>query len=100
MNKNRGNGFAVVLIAIGAILLLGALGPLIHGLFRLVFPILLVLIGYYAVNRGHKLIGFAVMFVGILSLINKLAWLIGPLLGIALLVWGISVLRGSRPRRY
>ncbi|AIQ14451.1 LiaF transmembrane domain-containing protein [Paenibacillus durus] len=100
MQRNRGNGFAVVLIVIGAIMLLGIALPLIHGIFRLLFPVLLVVLGYYGIKSGRKVIGWIVMFIGVMSLIAKLSWLIGPLLGVALVVWGISVLKGKKSTYY
>ncbi|AIQ65519.1 hypothetical protein PSTEL_22775 [Paenibacillus stellifer] len=100
MRQNKGNGLAVILIAIGAIMLLGMALPLIHGIFRLLFPVILVVLGYYGIKSGRKLIGWIVMFIGVMSLIAKLSWLIGPLLGLALVVWGISVLKGKRGSHY
>ncbi|MDT3427957.1 putative membrane protein [Paenibacillus forsythiae] len=100
MQRNKGNGLAVVLIAIGAIMLLGLALPLIHGIFRLLFPVLLVVLGYYGIKSGRKVIGWIVMFIGVMSLIAKLSWLIGPLLGVALVVWGISILKGKRGTYY
>lgn len=100
MRQNKGNGLAVILIAIGAIMLLGMALPLIHGIFRLLFPVILVVLGYYGIKSGRKLIGWIVMFIGVMSLIDKLSWLIGPLLGLALVVWGISVLKGKRGSHY
>ncbi|UQZ33476.1 hypothetical protein C2I18_07825 [Paenibacillus sp. PK3_47] len=100
MQNRRGNGFAVVLIVIGAIMLLGIALPLIHGIFRILFPVLLVALGYYGIKNGRKTIGWIAMFIGIMWLLAKLSWIIGPLLGIALVVWGISVLKGRRNRTY
>ncbi|MFP4976911.1 hypothetical protein ACE6ED_16010 [Paenibacillus sp. CN-4] len=98
MQRNKGNGLAIVLIGLGALMLLGMLAPLVHGLFRMLFPVLLIALGYYAVKSGRKFIGWAVMFVGVMSLIAKLSWLIGPLLGLGLVVIGISVLKGGGRR--
>jgi len=33
-------------------------------------------------------------------LIAKLSWIIGPLLGVALIVWGVSALKGRRNGTY
>ncbi|OMF22451.1 hypothetical protein [Paenibacillus sp. FSL H8-0259] len=98
--QRKGNGLAIVLIAIGAVMLLGILPHLIHGIFGILFPVLLVVLGYYGIKSGSKIIGWVVMFIGIMSLLSKLSWIIGPLLGVALVVWGISVLRGKRSRTY
>lgn len=92
----RGNGLAVVLIAIGALMLLGVFGPLMGRLLGLVFPIILIALGYYGVRRGKVLIGWIILVIGVLSLIAKLSWIIGPLLGIALLIFGISLLKKKR----
>lgn len=92
----RGNGLAVVLIAIGALMLLGVFGPLLGRLLGLVFPIILIALGYYGVRRGKVLIGWIILVIGVLSLIAKLSWIIGPLLGVALLIFGISLLKKKR----
>ncbi|SEU20800.1 hypothetical protein [Paenibacillus sp. NFR01] len=101
MQRNsRNNPLAIVLIVIGAIMLLGILPKLIGGIFAILFPLLFVALGYYGIKRGHKFIGWIVLIIGLISVIGKLAWLIGPLLGIALVVWGISVLKGKGNRTY
>ncbi|WP_238655439.1 LiaF transmembrane domain-containing protein [Paenibacillus piscarius] len=100
MQSNKGNGLAIALIVIGAVMLLGVLPHLIHGIFGILFPVLLVVLGYYGIRSGRKIIGWVVMFIGIMTLISKLSWIIGPLLGVALVVWGISVLRGKQSRTY
>ncbi|AOZ93511.1 LiaF transmembrane domain-containing protein [Paenibacillus crassostreae] len=96
MDYKRRNGLATVLIIIGALLLLGLFGPLFGKLLGLVFPIILIALGYYGIRRGKVLIGWIVLAIGILSLIGKLAWLIGPILGIVLLIYGISLFKNRR----
>lgn len=100
MQSNKSNGLAIALIVIGAVMLLGVLPHLIHGIFGILFPVLLVVLGYYGIKSGRKIIGWVVLFIGIMSLISKLSWIIGPLLGVALVVWGISVLKGKQSRTY
>lgn len=100
MQRRQGNGLAVLLIVIGSVMLLGLALPLIHGIFRLLFPVLLVVLGYYGIKSGRKIIGWVLMFIGVMSLIAKLSWIIGPLLGVALIVWGVSVLKGRRSGTY
>ncbi|WP_150269188.1 LiaF transmembrane domain-containing protein [Paenibacillus tepidiphilus] len=100
MYNRKNNGLAIVLIVLGAIMLLGIALPLIHGIFRILFPVLLIALGYYGIKSGRKIIGWIVLFIGVMSLLSKLSWIIGPLLGIALVVWGISVLRGGHRRTY
>ena len=96
MDLKRRNGLAAVLIIIGALMLLGVFGPLLGRLIGLVFPIILIVLGYYGVRSGKVLIGWIILAIGILSLIAKLSWLIGPVLGIVVLVFGISLLKNKR----
>lgn len=96
MKTNRPNGFAVVLIALGVLVLLGKLTPLLGSLFGLLFTILVIALGYYGIRRGNVFFGWIVLIFGIISLISKLAWLIVPVLGIGLIVYGISSLKGRR----
>lgn len=100
MQRRQGNGLAIVVIVLGAIMLMGVALPLIHGIFRLLFPVLLIALGYYGIKSGRKLIGWVVLFIGVMSLIAKLSWVIGPLLGLALIIWGISVLKGKGRSTY
>ena len=100
MQRRQGNGLAIILIVLGAVMLLGLALPLIYGIFRLLFPVLLVVLGYYGIKSGRKLIGWVLMFIGIMTLISKLSWIIGPLLGVALIIWGMSTLKGRRNSTY
>lgn len=96
MKTNRPNGFAIILIALGVLILLGKLTPFLGSLFGLVISVLMIALGYYGIRRGNAFFGWIVLFFGVISLISKLAWLIVPVLGIGLVVYGISSLRGRR----
>ncbi|MBQ4901776.1 hypothetical protein KB559_23415 [Paenibacillus sp. Marseille-P2973] len=96
MRTNRPNGFAIILIALGVLILLGKLTPFLGSLFGLVLAIAMIALGYYGIKRGNAFFGWIVLFLGIISLISKLAWLIVPVLGIGLIVYGISSLKGKR----
>ncbi|MBO2943920.1 hypothetical protein JJQ72_08010 [Paenibacillus sp. F411] len=100
MRSSRNKGLAVLLIGLGALILLGVFGPLLGWLFSLLIPLVMIGLGYYGIKRGNTLIGWIVMAIGIISLLGKLSWLFGPLLGIALIVWGVSRLKRSRRRYY
>jgi len=99
MRTNRTNGFAVILIALGALILLGKLSPLLGsvlgGLFGILFAVAMIALGYYGIRRGNAFFGWIVLFFGILSLISKLAWLIVPAIGIGIIIYGVSLLRGN-----
>ncbi len=96
MRTNRPNGFAIILIALGVLILLGKLTPFLGSLFGLILAIAMVALGYYGIKRGNAFFGWIVLILGIISLISKLAWLIVPVLGIGLIVYGISSLKGKR----
>ncbi|GIP54652.1 hypothetical protein [Paenibacillus vini] len=96
MRTNRPNGFAIILIALGVLILLGKLTPFLGSLFGLVLAVAMIALGYYGIKRGNAFFGWIVLFLGIISLISKLAWLIVPVLGIGLIVYGISSLKGKR----
>ncbi|MBB6020930.1 hypothetical protein HNR77_001992 [Paenibacillus sp. JGP012] len=102
MRMNKGNGWAIVLIVLGALLLFGKLTPLLGHLMGYLIPILMIALGYYGVKQGNAVFGWIVLVIGILSLVGKLSWLIGPIIAIALIVWGISMLGNNRNkyRRY
>lgn len=99
MRLNKGNGWAIVLIALGALLLLGKLTPLLGHLMGYLIPVLMIALGYYGVKRGKVMLGWIVLIIGIISLMGKLAWLIGPIIAIGLIIFGISMLSNNRSRR-
>lgn len=96
MRNNRSNGFAILLVILGGLIVLGKLTPLLSSIFGLVVPILIIGLGYYGIRRGNAFFGWIILFIGIMSLLAKLAWIIIPLIGIALIVYGISALQGRR----
>ncbi|GAB6987951.1 hypothetical protein [Paenibacillus pini] len=96
MKANRASGTAIVLIVIGALMLTGMFAPLLGRLLGLLFPIIMIALGYYGIKRGRVVIGTIILAIGILSLLAKLSWIIGPILGIALVIFGISLLKGKR----
>ncbi|MNG35264.1 hypothetical protein D3C84_1219570 [compost metagenome] len=76
--------------------MLGKLTPFFGSLFGILVAIVMIALGYYGIRRGNAFFGWIVLFIGVVSLISKLAWIIVPLLGIGLIVYGISSLRNKR----
>lgn len=76
------------------------LGFITGTIMSYLIPVIMIAIGYYGIKRGNALFGYIILIIGVLYLLGKLAWIIGPLLAIGLIVFGISMLRGKGPRRY
>ncbi|GAB6927189.1 hypothetical protein JCM10914A_11720 [Paenibacillus sp. JCM 10914] len=98
MRNSRGNGMSILLIGVGILVLLGVFGPLLGWLFSLLIPVLMIALGYYGVRRGNTLIGWVILGIGVIWLMGKLSWVIGPILGIILIIYGVSRLKKGRPR--
>ncbi|MDO7908879.1 hypothetical protein Q5741_21075 [Paenibacillus sp. JX-17] len=100
MRVNKGKGLAIALIVLGTLMLLGKFTPffghLIGSIFGLVFPLIMIALGYYGIKRGNAGFGWIIMIIGVLVLISKLAWLIGPFIAIGLIIFGISMLKDRR----
>jgi hypothetical protein len=87
-----GNGFAVLLIGFGVLLVLGKLG--IFGfLMGLLIPILILALGMMAWKNGRRVLGGVIALVGALMLIGKLSFLFVWVAAFALIVFGVSMLR-------
>ncbi|MCV4233565.1 hypothetical protein OHJ21_20470 [Virgibacillus sp. LDC1] len=98
MRNSKGNGMSILLIGLGILVLLGVFGPLLGWLFSLLIPILMVALGYYGIRRGNTLMGWVILGIGVIWLMGKLSWLIGPILGVILIIYGVSRLKNGRPR--
>ncbi len=88
----KGNGLAVVLIAFGALLILGKLG-FFGFLMGLLIPVLVIGLGIMAWNNGSRFLGGVIGIIGALMLLGKLAPLLVWAAAIALIVFGFSMLR-------
>ncbi|THF82754.1 LiaF transmembrane domain-containing protein [Cohnella fermenti] len=97
----KGNGLAVVLIVVGALLLFGKLGSflgsLIGFLLGLLIPVLVIALGVMAWRRGNKVVGGVLGVIGALMLLGRLSTVIFWVAAIAIIVYGVSMLK-SRNR--
>lgn len=95
----KGNTLAIVLIVLGGFFLLGNLGFLLGGLIGYLVPIALIALGYYGLKAGNKLFGWAFIIIGAFSLVGKFSWLIGILIAVGLILWGLSLITGKKGNR-
>lgn len=98
MRNSKGNGMSILLIGLGILVLLGVFGPLLGWLFSLLIPALITALGYYGIRRGNTLMGWIILGIGIVWLMSKLSWLIVPVIGIILIVYGVSRMKNGRHR--
>ncbi|WP_229686050.1 LiaF transmembrane domain-containing protein [Paenibacillus hunanensis] len=100
LNINRKSVAAVGLIVIGILMVFGKFSPMLHSLMShligLIFPIALIVLGYYALQNGRKVLGTILAVIGTLVIFSKLSFLIGPMIGIALVAGGVYMLKSRR----
>lgn len=96
MKRNGGSGFAILLIGCGAIILLGSLGFGLGHLMGYIIPLAMVLLGWVGVQRGSKFFGWLLMVVGAIILLGKFSGLIGLIVAVGMIGYGVSMLRKRR----
>lgn len=95
----RGNGLALLLIAFGVLLILGKLG--IFGfLMGLLIPILVIALGVMAWNNGSRFLGGIIGVIGAFMLLGKLSFLFVWAAAIALIIFGVSMIRRKSGAAY
>jgi hypothetical protein len=92
-----GNGLALLLIGFGGLIVLGKLGFGLGFLFGLLIPILMIALGAMAWKNGNRLIGGVIVVVGGFILLGKLSFLFIWAAAIALILFGVSMLRSKKP---
>ncbi|EJW15058.1 hypothetical protein M5X00_23970 [Paenibacillus alvei] len=100
MQTNKGNTFAFVLIALGGFILLSKFGIHLGSWFGYLFPLILIALGYYGVKAGNSFFGWIFIIVGAISLLGKLSWIIGIIVAVAMIGFGISMLGGKRNKSH
>lgn len=96
MKMNRNGGFALLLIACGALILMNKMGMHFGHLFGTImgylFPAAMVALGFIGVKNGSRFFGWLLMLAGGLVLLGKLSWLIGLIIAIGMIGYGVSML--------
>jgi lia operon protein LiaI len=95
LKLNGKNGFALVLIACGALILLNRIGWGLGHLMGLIVPAAMLIFGYIGLKNGKKWIGGILMFLGAIILFGKLSGFIGLIIAIGLIAYGVSALKKS-----
>ncbi|QGQ94622.1 hypothetical protein EHS13_06845 [Paenibacillus psychroresistens] len=93
MELNRKSGFALFLIGCGALMVLDKIGFGLGHLFSLIIPLAMLIFGYIGFKGGKRLFGGVLMFFGAVFLLGKLSGLIGLVIAIGLILYGVSMLR-------
>jgi lia operon protein LiaI len=96
MELNRKSGFAIFLIGCGALMVLDKIGFGLGHLFSYIIPLAMLIFGYIGFQGGKKIFGGALMLIGAMILFGKLSGLLGLVLAIVLIVYGVSMLKRKR----
>lgn len=96
MIMNGKTGFAFVLIALGALLLLGKVGFGVGWLMGYIVPLAMMGLGYVGIRNGSKFFGWVIFIIGLIALFSKFAGLIGFLIAAGLIIYGVSLLKQNK----
>lgn len=96
MRMNGKTGFALLLIAFGVLLLLNKFAGGLGWLMGYLIPVAIVGIGYVGIRSGSKFFGWVVFIVGLIMLLGKFSGLIGILVAVGLIAYGVSLLKRDR----
>lgn len=100
MRNSGSKVIAFVLITLGVLFVLGKITPFLGHFFGYLFSLVIALavigLGYYGIRRGNALFGWIVLIIGVLFLLSKLMWLLIPVIGIGLILYGISKFKNNR----
>lgn len=100
MKLNGKGGFALLLIGCGALILLNIFGISLGGLMGYLIPIAMIVLGYLGFQSGNRLVGGAIFLLGAILLIGKLSWLIGLVIAIAMIAYGVTMFKKTDSRPY
>jgi len=91
MAMNRKVGFALALILLGGLILLNKIGFLFGPILGYVVPVLMIVLGYYAIKNGSKL-GWLIAILGAFILMAKLTPFIVGIMAVLMIGFGILLL--------
>jgi lia operon protein LiaI len=102
---NRHIGFALILILFGGLILLNKLGMMFgfhhwhpaHYLMGWLIPLAMVALGWYGITRGSK-IAWIITILGAIILLGKMSGLFIIVMAVALIAFGVSMLKRGATR--
>lgn len=93
MKLSGKNVTALVLIGMGVLALLPFIMSGVGLILSWLFPIVLMVLGYYGMKQGKTFIGLTVFIIGAAILFSKLSSWFGIIMAVALIIIGISLLK-------
>lgn len=96
MNVTGKNGWALLLIFLGALIFLNFIGIGLGALIGLLFPLALIGLGIVGIKNQKSVIGWTLIVIGLIGLLSKLSGWIGLILAVILIGAGISMLKQRR----
>ncbi|PYI50887.1 LiaF transmembrane domain-containing protein [Paenibacillus flagellatus] len=93
MKLNKNSGLAILLIACGALILLGKVGFGIGHLMSYLLPVAMLGLGYLGIRNGSKFFGWVIFVIGLFALIGKFSGLFAILFAAGLIYFGITILK-------
>ncbi|REE87520.1 hypothetical protein A8990_109166 [Paenibacillus taihuensis] len=95
---NGRNALGAILVVIGALMVMKFVGIHLGWIFSLLMPFILIGLGAVGIRNNSKVIGGIMIVVGAIMLLGKLAGLIGLLIAIGVIVWGVSLFKNRHKR--
>lgn len=93
MKMNGNTGFALLLIACGALIMLGKFGFGVGPLMGYLIPIAMVAFGWYSIKRGSRFFGWVMLILGLIILLGKFSSLFGLIIAIGMIAYGVTMLK-------
>jgi lia operon protein LiaI len=97
MQLNRNSGLALLLIGFGILTLFSGFGLGIGKFMGIIIPAVIMFLGYIGIKQGKSIIGWSLFIIGFVILLGKFAGLLGLIISVGLIIFGISLLKkGSK----
>lgn len=93
MRLNGNKGLALFLIAMGALIILDKIGFGLGHLMGYLVPAAIIVLGYIGIKNGSKFFGWVFFILGLLILLGKFSGIIGFIIAIGLIFYGVSLFK-------